>query len=110
MPPPDDDRRHPRDADGPGLDAGYPVSNELLALEYGGRRLAFAPNATGDRFVDVLDRLVPGSYDSPHEVRSGIGTDGTPDVAIIREESTVLPGDELVDRRQWTSAEDADRE
>ena len=106
--PPRDDRRRPSDVDDHRLDDGYPVTSESLALEYGSRRLAFDPDATGDRFVDALDRLIAGSYDSPHEVRTGITVDRVPHPATIRDESDVLPGDERVDRRRWTSSVESD--
>ncbi|MEF8757446.1 MAG: hypothetical protein V5A33_04340 [Halobacteriales archaeon] len=110
MPGPED-RRRPPDVEENRLDDGYPVTSESLALEYGSRRLAFEPTATGDRFVDVLDRLVAGSYDSPHEVRTGIAVESTPKPATIREDTNVLPGDERVDRLPWaTSDESAERE
>lgn len=108
--PPRDDRRRPPDVDDHRLDDGYPVTTESLALEYGSRRLAFSPDATGDRFVDTLDRLLAGSYDSSHEVRTGITVDTVPDPATIREEADVLPGDERVDRRPWTSADESGEE
>lgn len=108
--PPRDDRRRPPDVDDHGIDDGYPVTSEALALEYGSRRLAFSPDATGDRFVDVLDRLIAGSYDSPHEVRTAIAVDPVPYPATILEESDVLPGDERVDRRPWTFSDESDEE
>ncbi|MFT4891197.1 MAG: hypothetical protein ACI9YT_002122 [Halobacteriales archaeon] len=102
-----EDRRQPPDVDDHRLDDGYPVTSESLALEYGGRRLAFSPESTGDRFVDVLDRLVAGSYDSPHEVRTGIAVDSAPYPATIREETSVLPGEERVERRPWASSDES---
>lgn len=108
--PPRDDRRRSPDVDDRRLDDGYPVTTESLALEYGSRRLSFAPDATGDRFVDALDRLLAGSYDSPHEVRTGITVDPVPHPATIREEADVLPGDERVDRRPWTFSGESDEE
>lgn len=107
---PRDDPRRPVDVDDHRLDEGYPVTIELLALEYGSRQLAFEPTATGDRFVDVLDRLAGGTYDSPQEVRTGIRTERGPDVAIIREKADIFPGEERVDRQPWTSAEYAGSE
>jgi hypothetical protein len=105
-----DDRRRPTDVDDHRLDDGYPVTNESLALEYGSRRIAFDPEATGDRFVDTLDRLVAGSYDSPHEVRTAITVDSVPHPTTIREETAVLPGGEPVDRIPWTSIDESDAE
>lgn len=106
--PQSDDRRGPGGVDESRLDEGYPVTSEALAVEYGSRRLAFAPDATGDRFVDVLDRLVDGSYDSPHEVRSGIAQELVPQPGMIREDTSVLPGDERVDKRPWAWSAESD--
>jgi len=107
MPNPDD-RRRPTDADDHRLDDGYAVTSVGLAVEYGSRRLAFAPEATGDRFVDVLDRLVDGSYDSPHEVRSGVALELVPQPGMIREDTSVLPDDERVDKRPWARSAESE--
>ena len=108
--PPRDDRRRPPDVDDPRLDDGYPVTSESLALEYGSRRLAFSPDATGDRFVDALDRLIAGRHDSPHEVRTGITVDPVPHPTTILEESDTLPGGERIDRPPWTSSDESEKE
>lgn len=107
---PRDARRRPADVDDHRLNEGYPVTTQSLALEYGSRRLVFEPTATGDRFVDVLDRLAGGTYDSAQEVRTGVRTEGRPDEAVIRENGDILPDEERVDLQPWTSAEYAGSE